>query len=196
MDEKTDIKDDEVRKTRGHNIRTHYKILLSIIGFLIYTGIIGLLLQNIFYNQGYDAGYKNAENKYLENKYPLSISLPKAYPTFYVGDKLDITFDVINDADKEVYIAGFSVEAPAEGWKVDEIKPELVCEPMLVQDNESVRIIKLFSETGIIKPHNITPITSLNFPIATKKGTSEFKFCINYADGVKTCPRILRVVVE
>jgi len=196
MDKIKKVKGTEIEKPRRYNIQTRYKILITILGFLIYSGIGYLLLQNMFYNQGYSDGYKNAENNYLENKYPLSISLPKAYPLFYVGDKLDITFDVINDADKEVYVTGFSVVAPVEGWKIDEIKPELVCEPTPTQDNTTIRIIKLFSETGIIKPHTITPIKSLNFPIATKKGTTEFKFCINYADGIQTCPRILKVVVE
>jgi hypothetical protein len=196
MGEIKDKVDAKEEKPRRHNIRTHYKILLAILGFVIYTGLGYLLLQDMFYNQGYGDGYKTAETKYLEVKYPLSISLPKAYPSFYVGDQLDITFDVINDADKDVYVAGFSVEAPAEGWKIDELKPELICEPTTIQDNATIRIIKLFSETGIIKPHTITPVKPLNFPTATKKGTFEFKFCINYADGAKACPRILRVVVE
>jgi hypothetical protein len=191
-----DVEDIKKEKPRRHNIQTHYKILLAIFGFLIYTGLGYLLLQSMFYNQGYDIGYKNAENKYLENKYPLAISLPSAYPQFHIGDKLDITFEVINDADKEAYVTGFSVVAPLDGWKIDELKPELVCEPTPTQDNTTIRIIKLFSETGIIQPHNITSVKPLNFPIATKKGTSEFKFCINYADGAQVCPRILKVVVE
>jgi len=190
------IKPHEIEKPKRYNILTRYKPLFAILGFLIYSGILVMLVQNIFYNQGYSDGYKNAENKYLENKYPLGISLPTTYPPFHVGDKLDITFDVINDADNEVYITGFNVVAPVEGWKIDEIKPELTCVPTPTQDNTTIRIIKLFSETGIIKPHTITPIKPLSFPIATKKGTTEFKFCINYADGVPTCPRILKVVVE
>ena len=193
----TQNKEQKLQNNRFKNNPT-IKIIAWIISFLLYSGTIFYTSQFYWFKDGYTKGhfdgYKEAEQKYFQNKYPLEINVPPSFGNYEVGDNIILKFEVVNPIDHEVYINGYGVEVPP-GWVFPPQESQLTCEtPPEPKESRNFsiqaprRTIHINYESIVFQPHGKQTITGEPL-FASKEGGYTITFCIIYADGTKICPR-------